>query len=518
MSSAAARGTPAARVRASIARRAWDALLRLDVVPVVLLVVVAHALVVATPGFYSHDEWQKADVVESVGFAGYARQYGAVRAGPDFGYPVRPIGFLEQGVAALFMRGAPWLAHLVNVLNHAACALALAWLLRRAGARPRFTAIAMLAFVVSPLTAQATGWVGASFDQLYVLFLLLAAGVWLAPPARLRTPPALAWLALLTACAVLSKETAVVALPAAVLLAWWTGAWRERDTRGRAAWSVAVVGSVVAGYLLYRAPAIAHSLAGQGAHTYTPSLGNVPGNALRYFAFPFLVNDADMSGHVAAGSAPMVLAVGLHAALVAALARVAGLRAAAGYLAAYFLFLVPVLALPVRGAHYLYGSATALALALAVLAERVLQRRGAGVPGGSRAAPLRAAPFRAAPLRAAPLRTAAALALVAVGAVLLTHTARLQWFVYDTGRCQAGFLADAEPLLAAAGTAAGPVRVEVEFGAPSYVAKRAIFDRRGFERGGTPRIAFSDEDGTAAWQGPAAATVRMTRACRLVAL
>jgi hypothetical protein len=498
MSSAAARGPPAQHPGTSPGPRApADAKLRTGWLTIVLLVLASHALVLATPGFFSHDEWQKADIVEALGLEGYARQYGALRVGPDFGFPVRPLGFLEQGVAAQFMRSAPWVAHLFNVLNHAACALAFAWLLRRAGAGRRLVALAVLAFIAAPLTTLATGWVAASFDQLYVLFLLLAAGAWLPLGDTRRLGVRLALLALLTACALLSKETAVMALPGALLLAWWTGAWRDAALRRRAAIGVAIVGAVVAAYLVFRAPAIAHSLAGRGASAYTPSPGNVPANALRYFAFPFLVNDTEMSRHVALRSAPMVLAVALHAALVAGLARACRVRAALAYLAAYFLFLVPVLPLPGRGAHYLYASALPFALALAVLADRAL-----AWPARAPAAPPRL-----------PARAAAA-GLVVAAATLLAHSIRLQWYVYDTGRCQARFLAGAEALLRHAGTA-GPLRIEVEPGAPSYVAKRAIFDRSGFRHAGQARLAFSDEEGTAApaVQGAAA---RMTPACRLV--
>ena len=103
----------------------------------VLLALVAHAIVLAAPGFYANDEWQKFDHIRLHGFADFARAYGAIRPGPEFGYPVRPLGFLQQGMAAQWMQSAPWAAHLVGVANHALVALTFVWVLRRAGVRAR---------------------------------------------------------------------------------------------------------------------------------------------------------------------------------------------------------------------------------------------------------------------------------------------------------------------------------------------------------------------------------------------
>lgn len=111
------------------------------------------------------------------GFQDFARAYGDIKAGPEFGYPMRPNGFLLQSVAWLWMESAPLLAHLAGVANHALVALIFVWVLRRADVAPATAGIAAVLFVISPLTTMATGWVAASFDQLYVLFLLLGAAV-----------------------------------------------------------------------------------------------------------------------------------------------------------------------------------------------------------------------------------------------------------------------------------------------------------------------------------------------------
>jgi hypothetical protein len=453
----------------------------------VLFVIVAHAAILSTPGFYSHDEWQKLDNIEAFGFATYARLYGALHAGPDFGFPVRPIGFLEQGLAALWMRPAPWLAHLVSVLNHAAATLALAWVLVRARVALQTLVIATLLFVLSPLAALATGWIAASFDQLYVVFLLLAAGVLLKAAEDGMTPRRAASLAALTAAALLCKETAVVA-PAGVALI----AWVERLRSGAAfrwrpyAAALVLVGAPVVAYLALRSPAIVATLQGQGATAYTPSLTYVPQNALHYFAFPYLTGDADMSIPVALGSRPVVRALAIHAAAIVMVAWMFGAAMAAAYVCAYGLFLVPVLALPFAGAHYLYGAAPCMALMLASLTS------GSGTPG-----------------------LVAKMLVVVAGCVTIVHTVHIQQFVRDTGVCQAHFLASLDRLLQQPAIArAGRVRVIGDSDAPLYVGERAVFGRKPYLKNDEALVVFGPRDAT---HGKDEAVFRMSRSCALVA-
>jgi hypothetical protein len=453
----------------------------------VLFVIVAHAAILSTPGFYSHDEWQKVDNIEALGFATYARLYGAVHAGPDFGFPVRPIGFLEQGLAALWMRSAPWLAHLVSVLNHAAAALALAWVLVRARVAMQTLVIATVLFVVSPLAALATGWIGASFDQLYVVFLLLVAAVLLKVGEEGMTPRRAASLAALTGAALLCKETAVVA-PAGVALI----AWVERRRSGAAfrwrpyAAALALVGAPVVAYLALRWPAIVATLQGHGTTAYTPSLSYVPQNALHYFAFPFLTGDADMSTPIAPGSEPVVRALAIHAAALVMLGWMSGIAMAAAYVCAYALFLVPVLALPFTGAHYLYGAAPCMALMLALLTS------GRGKPG-----------------------LVAKTLVVVAGCLTIVHTVHIQRFVRATGVCQAHFLASLDKLLQEPAIArAARMRVIGDSDAPLYVGERAVFARKPYSRNDEAFVVFGPRDSAHA-EGEA--VFRMSPSCSLVA-
>lgn len=58
-------------------------------------------IIVATPGFVSHDWWQKFDHIRLYDFPDSVGACAAGKAGPEFGHPMRPIGLLQQGVVAL---------------------------------------------------------------------------------------------------------------------------------------------------------------------------------------------------------------------------------------------------------------------------------------------------------------------------------------------------------------------------------------------------------------------------------
>jgi hypothetical protein len=478
----AARSAASAGPFATPARAWW-----LGGAAIVALAVLFHAAILLSPGFYSHDEWQKFDEVETLGYWQFARLYGAIRVGPHFGFPVRPIGFLQQGLAALWMVSFPPLAHAIGILNHAIAALLVAVAAARAGLplRTSFTAAAL--FVISPLTTQATGWVGASFDQLYVIFVLGAAAVIVALPRRPLSPAAAALVVACTAAAVLTKETAVVA-PAVVILLAALARWRSPQTFAARPFAIAfaLVALPVAAYLAYRAPAIAASLHAEGEPTYRPSVGNIGLNALRYFAFPFDVRARDLNGRVTSVSWQLVTALAAHAALAAAVLHRFGRTALGLYVVAYFVMLVPVLVLPYPGAHYLYASGVPMSIALASLLDdaRVAARRATFV------------------------------LLVAAVVALTVHAVKIQVTLYETGACQARFFADLDRLMSDMRPDAGhPLRIAVDSGAPGYVAIRSMFGRKRFTDGSdtNPVPTVLIEEGAAAASAAPAPAARMDR-------
>jgi hypothetical protein len=449
----------------------------------VAFTLVFHLGILANPGFYSHDEWEKFDQLRQHGLWGAARGYLRLQPGAEFGYPVRPIGFVQQLFSAQWMATAPFVPHLLGVLLHALVAVVILLALRDAGATPAFALLAALAFSASPLTTTATGWVGASFDQWYVLFAALAGwAAWRAATRGLTLPRCLALLAT-SAGAILSKEAAVM-LPAAMVLllalAWLMRAPQCPFQPRAAAVAVALVAIPVAAYLLFRLPALQASLSGRAHATYAPSLGHLPGNLLGYFAFPFMPHGGDFPP-ISPWHAPRILlGLGLHGLLVVVLAIYGGWRRALLYLLGYGVFLLPVLTLVVPASHYMYGSAPALALATAFL--------------------LRATWARA-------RKPAFAAALLGV-AVMTVNSLSIQARLYRDGRCQANFLPSLESRLA--GDDARIALAEAP-GARSWVGRRAIHDRGPPFRdaAGRARVAFT----TGAPPDPAATRLTMGADC-----
>jgi hypothetical protein len=454
----------------------------------VALTLAAHAIIVAAPGFYANDEWQKFDHLRLHGFEDFARAYGMLRPGPEFGYPVRPLGFMQQGVAALWMQSAPWASHLAGVINHALVALTFVWVLRRAGVAGATAGLAGVFFVLSPLTTLATGWLAASFDQLYVLFLLFAAAAMVKLPAGGLSPLRAAWLLLATAAALLAKETAIVAPGVVLLIAF---AMRSAHPAGFSwrPYGVAFVITLlpVVAYLLFRAPAITASLAGHADAAYTPDARYAPHNAWRFFAFPFRVKLVEMSAAVFRSPWQPLAAVAAHLLLIVAVGRLFGARFAWIYVAGYFVFLLPVLMLPNPGAHCLYGAALVMSLALAATLARSWATRRSGL---------------------------ATLVLAGAGA-LLAHNVAIQRHLYAVGQCQSRFLASVDTLLAASpdGIVVVPEPDAMAF---TRIAIRAVSAREAYEIDGRSLVAFDAPDQQI--KAPPAIgglRVRMTAACVL---
>jgi hypothetical protein len=433
-------------------------------VALVALTLVAHAIVLATPGFYGNDEWQKFDHIRLHGFWDYMQAYVALRPGPEFGFPLRPVGFLQQGAAALWMQTAPFASHLVSVVNHAVVVVAFVWVARRARVPAGAAVLAGALFAVSPLATMATGWTAASFDQLYVLFLLFAAAAVLRASDEGMSLRSAACVLLATVAALLAKETAVVA-PLLVLL---LGYLVRGTTPGDFSWrpfgiAFVITLIVVAAYLLFRAPAITTSFGGHSTPEYTPDLANVPINAWRLFTYPFRVKLVEISAAVYSSPWQPLAACAIHLALVVAVGASFGWHVALAYVAAYLLFLLPVLALPNPGTQCLYGAGLAMSLAIAATLVRLLATRR---------------------------RVAVACLLLAAGA-LVAHTLAIQRHLYAWGDCQTRFLVSLDALLSQhPGTAR--IIVASDPGAPMRVGIRAVGAREAYVHDGQPIVVFGE--------------------------
>lgn len=457
-----------------------------------LLVLAFYSLTLANPGFFNHDEWQKYDHVTSSGFLDFARQYGRLQAGPDFGYPVRPLGFLQQGFTSIWMGTRPIVPHLFDVLHHGLIALLCGWVLVCAGLSRRVALASAVVFAVSPLATVSTGWVGASFDRWYAGFFLVAAygAVSLARGLGSRGGNC-ALIIMGMALALLSKETAVV-LPGLLVMAVFAVLLNGRGGKPSLAAvfpQLLIVAGIAAipllAYLAIRWPALNASLHGEGG-PYAPSLSNLPRNAALYFAQPFFFGAVELDSAVYLPRASFLVGGVFHAVLIGCFWKRYGLLNALLYVAAYFLFLLPVLPLHFAGAHYLYGSGLPFAAMVGLLL----------VPKDAMATTLRAR---------APL-----FAMAAIVALLGFRSLEIQLRMYDHGVCENRFLNSYLPEARdGMGHGARSVQVLVDQGAMGYVAERFLFGRRQFSASGALPTALGGPPDSGA------ARLRMGIDCRV---
>ncbi len=126
-----------------------------------------------------------------------------------------PFTLLTYQVEYLLSGGTAWMAHLTNVLLHAANA-ALAWaLIARMTRRPWIASGAALLFAVHPLTTEAVAWASGRKELLWTFWSLVTTLLFLRGATR--------WTAPAMVLAVLSKPTAIVT-PVLARLAG--GRWR----------------------------------------------------------------------------------------------------------------------------------------------------------------------------------------------------------------------------------------------------------------------------------------------------
>jgi len=418
---------------------------RSDALGVVLIYLCSFAflfLLIANPGYYSHDELQRYDFFIQHGFRAYLEAYSTLHVGSGFGFPVRPFSFFVQGLQNFALRDYPVFVHLSAVLVTATVASLYFRLCTAFGLSRRLALASALIFLASPLSALATGWSAALMDQWYVLFGLLA----LLATKRLLdgASSGFAELAAIFACSVLallSKETAIV-LPA--LLAAFVVQDRHRLRERRfwlafAAWSLPVVA-----YAAFRFVAIKSSFATGDANPYAASVAEIPSSLFVYFAYPFHPLITEAGTWVFQSRTALTLAVGFHILVVALVWRVASLRMALAYLAGYFVFLFPVLFIAIKGSHYLYGSSLVLSLAVAFLAT-------CANPAGR-------------------------LVGFVAGALLVAHSAVLQTQIYRDGSCMNRLADSVESLYLSKGR---PQAIEFtwEETAPAYMLHRYVTGR-----------------------------------------
>ncbi|WJD64031.1 hypothetical protein [Pseudomonas kurunegalensis] len=198
----------------------------------------------------------------------------------------------------------------------------------------------------------------------------------------------------------------------------------------------------IVAFLGYRLTAIIGSFGKPQVSDYKASVVNIPESQLVYSAYPFSYGLNEANGWVFLSVVAIGFALAIHALLVAFLGAAYGFKSIIAYVAMYFLFLAPVILIPINSAHYMYGSALALSVALAAIFYSKANTRFLG----------RAFVFCAL-------------------AVLLVHSFNVQKFVYDQGRCMSRAMTSTEALYLSNGKPAA-VDFQAEPGAPGYVLNK----------------------------------------------
>lgn len=418
----------------------WRNGLGADVLLILVVTVLGMLLLVANPGYYSHDELQKLDHVERHGFLHYVSAYVVLTQGEGFGTPVRPISFFVQGLLALVMRDYPVIVHLVDVLTHGAVAVLVFFTLLRFGLSRTVSLGSACIFALNPMAVIAVGWPAALMDRWYVMFGI---GALMAAESHVRGRSGVAGLGLvfiLTLAAILSKETAIMLPGLMILFLLMDGL----ELRRRRFWLAGAAMTLpVVAYLLYRLPAIFASFGSNGSEGgYSASTANIADGLVVYLAYPFLVTLTEAVNWVFVSPVLIGAAVAAHIAIIAVLWSVIGWRFAVGYLFLYLLFLMPVLLIPIKGAHYLYASSIFFSIAVAWLVVKTASRFS-------------------------PLRVFGSLILF----LALAHTMVLQGFVYRLGSCMDTAMTGVEALHMSLGRP--PIlEMRAEPGAPEHVLHR----------------------------------------------
>jgi hypothetical protein len=302
-----------------------------DILTIVAIGVIANILLIAIPGFYSHDElnWQnriaRNDYPWSLGLGNFTtsaffRLLGAIFISASLRLPLQPFA-----------------AHLTDVL----LSIATACLLYRAVAlfRPDRALAAAILFMLMPGFAYSAGWVAAGFDIQFTFWgvaYILCAVIYWRGGHRLYLIAAMAAFVIALGC----KETAV-SIPICAALVLFID--RHRIDRRRVAILGALTGGLTAVYLALRATQIFRmSVSGDGGYRFGEG-SQVFKNLVAYFGFPFAPGIVEIQSFPFWDARLVPRLILPHFLLVGLILWRAGLKWALIYLIAFYATLLPVL-------------------------------------------------------------------------------------------------------------------------------------------------------------------------------
>ncbi len=453
----------------------------------VLFILISHVIILWTPGFFNDEEWWAFDYIRENGLSSYIQRYALTI--PDFRHgfsdSLRPVLYLHLGLAAVWMRSAPLVSHMMSVLVHALACILLVRVLVMLGAAPALAYLSGAFFSLSPLTTTSVGWIGGNMDLWYIVFALLFCILLLNVAKRGLTLRSACGIVVCSGLAILSKENALL-LPGAMLLLVLVT--RRASPRNHIHLRDSLIGVSLSMvpmcvFLIIRMSALVVSLSGHDHPAYTPDVANVARNAVYYFAYPFLYNLHELINVVFVGPGGLVLALVAHVALVVGIDRCFGRLFAVLYLCGYFLFLLPIIALPNIQDHYLYASGIFMSIALAALIVRGWTKWKA---------------FLA--------------CWITMILVLFVHSILNQIALYRNGSCEVAFLDSLDAIISASTNGkTKKFAIVSEPGALEHVGRRAIWGRRGYD--GSRGVLVDWRRGNQPIDSTVGRVLTMTRTC-----
>jgi hypothetical protein len=386
------------------------------------------APVALNPGYFNHDEMQWLVMADTGSWSTIPwSQWFDVKP-----FQYRPLTFNLWLLLSRTVGYTPIAFHSIVALFGLANAFALRTLLQRLHASPLTASAASLLFLYTPYVMFVHAWVGTLADILVLGFSLLAllriCGV---AASRALTVDTLI-VAMCTAAALLSKESAVV-FPVLFLGIGWT-------VRGRRIWPIVLASAaVVAVYLAFRLNIIL--FAPRTGDAYSWSLLNIPIHLRDTALFPFLVHYTEMINVTDAPGASQAFAIVCLGALLYLISR-AGWRWVLALIIGWMVCLGPTMILHMDSNVYVY-LASAFACGLVALA-------------------------------AAHLSIVNRIVLTLLCGVLVVHGMQVVRDMRHYGRVQYHLFADLERLLPGA-SANDPLRIRAERPGDTFMPQRLTF-------------------------------------------
>jgi hypothetical protein len=418
-----------------------------DILTIVAIGVIANILLIAIPGFYSHDEldWQnriaRNDYPWSFGLGNFTtspffRLLGTIFISASLRLPLQPVG-----------------AHLTEVL----LSIATACLLYRAVAlfRPGRALAAAILFMLMPGFAYSSAWVAAGFDLQFtflgVVYILCAVKYWRGGHLLYLIVGVVAFVIAL-GC----KETAL-SIPICAALVVFID--RDRIDRRRVVILAAFTGGLVVIYLALGATRIVRmSVSGEGGYRFGDGL-QVLKNLLAYFGFPFAPKIVEIQAFPFWDTRQVLRLILPHLVLIGLILWRAGPRWALIYLIAFYATLLPVLLISKYETQYTYAGSLALAMALALVWER---------------------------------QWLVAVLVALLTLILVAHGLTIQQEMYRTGICQTRALETLKAVLKDTAPEA-PLAVLVRDDTPWWVIARAVHDNSFPLRGELVKVSVTHD-------------------------